>query len=150
MDNPFRKLRVPVRNLGIWLGFAVLMFFSGFRWDVGVDFMSYYAMYGENWVVNSVLMERAEIGNIGIKYLLSVCGFDDGRYWIWVMAFITLFFVFYCISRYAKNALFSIILFVCLGYFFYTLNGIRQYCAVSITMFAWQFLMKWYHHKPMP
>ncbi len=136
------KFKISIRDIGVWFGFIVLMFFAGFRWDVGVDFMNYYSMYGENWLVNSVFVERAEIGNIGVKYLLSIFGFEDGHYWIWVMAFITLFFFFYSISCYARNVLFSIVLFVCLGYFFYSLNGIRQYCAISITMFAWQFLMK--------
>mgnify|MGYP000018321768 CR=1 FL=1 len=136
------SLKISIRDIGVWLGFAVLLFFSGFRWDVGVDFMAYYNLYGENWLANAFLLDRIEWGNIGLKYILFISGFDDGRYWIWAMAFITLFFVFYSISHYAKHVLFPMVLFICLGYFFYTLNGIRQYCAVSITMFAWQFLMK--------
>ena len=93
------SLKISIRDIGVWLGFAVLLFFSGFRWDVGVDFMSYYKLYGEDWLANAFFLERIEWGSMALKYILSIFGFDDGRYWIWAMAFITLFFVFYSVGK---------------------------------------------------
>ena len=139
------KFRISMRSIGLWSCFIVLMGLSGFRWDVGVDFMNYYVQFGDD-LMNEMLLERIEIGNHAVKYLLQLNGFTDGRYWIWVMALITLFCVFYSISKYSTNYVFSIVLYLCMGYFFYSLNGIRQHCAIAISMFSWQFMME---NKPV-
>ena len=42
------KFRISMRNIGLWSCFIVLMGLSGFRWDVGVDFMNYYVRFGDD------------------------------------------------------------------------------------------------------
>ena len=83
------KFRISMRSIGLWSCFIVLMGLSGFRWDVGVDFMNYYVQFGDD-LMNEMLLERIEIGNHAVKYLLQLNGFTDGRYWIWVRMFLSL------------------------------------------------------------
>ena len=65
------KFRISMRSIGLWSCFIVLMGLSGFRWDVGVDFMNYYVQFGDD-LMNEMLLERIEIGNHAVKYLLQL------------------------------------------------------------------------------
>jgi hypothetical protein len=135
-------LKVKKKVVYLTISFFVLLFFSGFRYDVGVDWDAYYKYFGEDFFA---MMERyhtkeMEPLNILLKKLLIVYEMDDGSYWIWTMAVITLFFTFigiYCLSN---NCILSVVLYVCMGFFFFTLNGVRQHCAVSISFFSLFFI----------
>lgn len=114
---------------------------SGFRYDVGVDWEEYYSLFDSDEPTPEIFLERLEPINIIIKNVLEQLELYDGRYWIWTMAMITLSFIFLSIQLYSSNYLRSILLFFCLGEFFYGLNGIRQHCAIAIAMFAWQYII---------
>ena len=135
------KILINNDTISIWIIFLVLLVFAGFRWDVGIDWNNYMSLFGGNLTEMSIYIERIEIGNVAIKALLSSVGLDDGGYWLWVMAFITLFFFFYFIWKYSINPLLSVILFVSFGFYFELLNGVRQYVAISLFVYSWRFII---------
>lgn len=137
--NTSKKLTIRHSTLMLWLLFGILTLFVGFRWDVGLDWPSYMKMFGENFG-SSTLINRIESANLLIKISLLLNGLEDGRYFLWVMGFLTMFFVFYSIHKYSISPIFSIALFVFLGMYFDLMNGVRQYLAISIAVFSWQFL----------
>lgn len=122
--------------------FLILLFCAGFRWDVGIDWESYYNMFDGSILTNETFKDRIEPINLIILYLLQDNGFSDGRYWIWVMATITLLFVTKAIYEYSPSVVKSFLLFFVLGFFFDSLNGVRQFCAVAITFYSWRFILK--------
>ena len=102
-----KELRIKKSSIHLWGIFVILLFFAGFRWDVGIDWGSYMGL-GEN-IATIIKLEPA---NLAIKYGLLNCGYYDGGYWLWVMAFITLFFFFYAIEKISVMPIFSAILFI--------------------------------------
>jgi transmembrane protein EpsG len=123
--------------------FLIALTLSGFRWDVGIDWMTYYKMYAGMTLFNyDTLSESQEPINILIKNSLVNFGFSDGRFWIWIMAVITLYFISKSILLYSSSVVKSIILFFIMGFFFDSLNGLRQFCAVSISMISWKYALE--------
>jgi hypothetical protein len=128
---------VKKSSVSLWSLFVLLLFFAGFRWDVGIDWLSYMNSISGG----SILMERYESGNMLIINMLYDYGCIDGRYWLWVMAFLTLFFVFYSIRIYSVKPIYSAILFICLGHYWDSLNGVRQFLSIALFVYSWQFLI---------
>lgn len=142
-NRKYPKLVVRQRTVVLWIIFAVLTFFAGFRWDVGIDWPTYMGLFdGGLYEMALKRLERIEPASLFIKGLLLLGGYTDGGYYLWVMAFITIFLYFYSIYKYSNNKLFSASLFVLLGIYFSLMNGVRQHAAVAITVFAWQFLFE--------
>lgn len=48
--------------------------------------------------------------------------------------------VFWMIYKYSNNSLISIILFICLGYLFFSLTGLRQTFALTFIIFSYKYL----------
>lgn len=131
------KLMIRRNAIPFWFLFLVLLFLSGFRWDVGIDWESYMNVFSG---IN--INERTEPANIIIKFLLFWNGYNDGGYWLWIMAFIILYFFCYSIWKLSDAPLFSLLLFICLGIFFNSLNGVRQHAAIALSVYSWQFILK--------
>lgn len=122
--------------------FILLAFLSGFRWDVGIDWMAYYQMFSGNALDNDTLREGMEPINLIVCSVLQYFGYGDSRYWIWIMAIIITFFISKSIYLFSPSVFKSFILFVIIGFFFDSLNTIRQFCAISITMYAWLYIFE--------
>ena len=132
-----KSVYIKPETVKLWSLFIVLLFFAGFRWDVGIDWASYMNL-GEHAPSN----ERLEPANLQVKIYLYVHGYQDGGYWLWIMAFLILFFFFYSFWKFAAAPVFSAVLFVCLGPFFDSLNGVRQYAAIAIFVYSWLFIIR--------
>ena len=132
-----KSVYIKPETVKLWSLFIVLLFFAGFRWDVGIDWASYMNL-GEHAPSN----ERLEPANLLVKTYLYVHGYQDGGYWLWIMAFLILFFFFYSFWKFAAAPVFSAVLFVCLGPFFDSLNGVRQYAAIAIFVYSWLFIIR--------
>lgn len=130
-------MNIKVSTITLWSIFLLLLFLAGFRWDVGIDWANYMGI-GENAAVSA----RIEPACLALKFVLYSKGFTDGGYWLWIMAFIILYFFFYSFWKFSISPVFSAALFVCLGIFFETLNGVRQYAAISLFIYSWQFIFR--------
>lgn len=137
------NMKVNQRNLICFLFFWITLFLSGFRWDVGIDWMTYYNNFdGVKDMSPDTLEEAAEPINVIIKLALMNFGLYDGRYWIWVMTIITIFFFYKSIQEYSLSVAKSILLLFIMGFFFDSLNAVRQFVAVSISMMSWKYALE--------
>lgn len=133
--------KIKLNTIYIWTSFAILTFLVGFRWNVGIDWQAYMNLFGDNSIMLANKETRIELGNIIIKGALVIwANLHDGGYYLWIMGFLTMFFFFYSIKRDSVSPILSILLFITLGFYFDLMNGVRQYLAVSLFMFSWQFL----------
>jgi hypothetical protein len=140
IDKKNISITLNKESITVWMMFAVLLFLAGFRWDVGVDWRNYLLLFGTD--SSTIGNEHLESANLLLKYLLFSIGCFDGGYALFILAFITLFFFFYSISKYSISPIFSSILFICFGTYFELLNGVRQYVSIAMFVYSWQFLIR--------
>ncbi|MEB7715533.1 EpsG family protein [Staphylococcus equorum] len=64
----------------------------------------------------------------------------EGHLLIAILATIFLIAIFWLIYKYSHNNLLSIILFISLGYLFFSLTGLRQTLALSLIIFSYKYI----------
>lgn len=126
---------------------AAMPFFivSAFRYDVGTDYIKRYT-YDYNRMLKGVNVPNLEILFKAIMYFCMI--FTTKPY---MMFFITSALIVGLIMgttfKKSQNKILSVCIFFLGGFFFDSLNIMRQYLAMSIVFFAYQFLIKdkkWY------
>ena len=121
---------------------AMLIIVAGLRYRVGTDYMAYYRTRVEDWkTVWDYIVHFREPG-IRLLSRLSVMIADDGAVLIFVCAvFIT---GIYClmIYRYSPMYLVSMLLFLFLGEWTGSFNGIRQYLAAAIVFAGHRYILR--------
>lgn len=120
---------------------AAMPFFiiSAIRYDVGTDYMfryvpDYLAIYNGRNVTNLELL---------FKLFVKICTFiaeDNYQILFVITSAVVVFGIFGAIYKYSKNKIFSIILFFICGYFFGSMNLVRQYVAMAILLLAYNYL----------
>ena len=121
------------------LAVVPMFFISAIRYNVGTD-------YEKRYVADYyTLLEGQNVGNleIGFKAIDYLClFFTKEPYLIFVItSLIILAIIFEVIYKKSSNRILSIIIFFLGGYFFATLNIIRQYISVAFILLGYQFLM---------
>lgn len=121
------------------LAVVPMFFISAIRYNVGTD-------YEKRYVVDYyTLLEGKNVGNleIGFKAIDYLClFFTKEPYLLFVItSLIILAIIFEVIYKKSSNRILSIIIFFLGGYFFATLNIIRQYISVAFILLGYQFLM---------
>lgn len=121
------------------LAVVPMFFISAIRYNVGTD-------YEKRYVADYyTLLEGKNVGNleIGFKAIDYLClFFTKEPYLIFVItSLIILAIIFEVIYKKSSNRILSIIIFFLGGYFFATLNIIRQYISVAFILLGYQFLM---------
>lgn len=112
--------------------FFVFFLFSALRYDVGVDYLSYYKLYEES--VGGIHEKIKEPGGAYLFYYLKEIGIPffvvNALY-----SFFILCFAFKFIWRYSPYPFVSLLLFYAIGqYYFNTFNAIRQAFVVYLFM----------------
>ena len=123
---------------------AGLPFFlvSALRYRVGTD---YHKRYVNNF--NGLLRGGSPDDlalEIGFYILLKLCSFITYEYaiiFIVTSAIIIGFFMYTMFDK-SKNPILSVLIFFLAGFFFDSLNIMRQYLAMSIVIFGYRFLLK--------
>lgn len=116
---------------------SVLILFAGLRGDLGTDFVNYSKWY------NSTINDRyLEIGYVGIMNVFAY--FNLSIYHIQLLFFtITLLFISLAIKKYTINLKYAWFFYLIFPYFFlYSFIAIRQYLAIAIVFWSFQFLLK--------
>ena len=116
-----------------------MIFISAIRYNVGTD-------YQKRYVYDYYRLSKGQnVGNleIGFKIIDYIClFFTKEPYLLFVVtSLIILSIVFEVIYKKSPNKLLSIIIFFLGGYFFGSLNLVRQYVAMTFIMLGYQFLM---------
>jgi len=116
------------------LVFLGLIIFSGIRYNVGVDYMSYREMFlAIKEGVAPFTFEPANMLIIKVINLLDI----DCQVIFFVYSTITMFCVYYFINKLSPIKEISIIIFFMSGiYYLSTFNGIRQWVAIGISAVA--------------
>ena len=111
---------------------AVLIFVSGLRYRVGVDFGSYYNKRVTEWstVWNSIVRLKEPV--INVISFISRAVWDDGQSLIFLSALITVGLYCWTIYRYHSMYLIGMLLYLFLGEWQGSFNGVRQYLAAAV------------------
>lgn len=123
-----------------FLSAVPLTVISGLRYNVGADYKGYtnffyYMLYNPN----SKIIGNFEIGfKLMTKLIQSV---TSNPIWLFItISIIISFFVFKAIYNESPNPPLSIFLYVSMQFYFYSMNGMRQFIAMSIFMFSIKYI----------
>ncbi|PRY88365.1 EpsG family protein [Mongoliibacter ruber] len=118
----------------------VLSFFIGFRFEVGVDWSGYVSIYhsiSSNSKFN-YSQQFYELGFYSLNWLMGV--FDLGYQGVFfIMAFISWYFYFKSVPKYIIP--FFVFFLFSEEYFFWGMNGVRQFAAMGLWVFSVKFIV---------
>jgi len=121
-------------NIFYYVNFFLLILFAGLRVNIGVDFESYDQMF------DLIRIDAAPFDfeplNMAIIYLINFIGI--GNQFIFLMySFIIMVGVHFFIQKFSPYEELSLLIFFAIGiYYFSTLNGLRQWAAISMFLMA--------------
>ena len=118
-----------------------LIFVSGLRYRVGTDYVAYYRNRVMDWrVVWTSLITFREPG-IKLLSFLAHAVLDDGASLIFLSSIITV--GLYCLTIYRHHAMYliSMLLYLFLGDWQGSFNGVRQYLAAAILFAGHRFIL---------
>lgn len=127
----------------VFIGFSLLIIsvFVGFRYDVGVDWYSYILIFEK---INKApeFSFSDQYYEFGFYVINRIAGnLDFGYQFVFFsLALITWFFFFKSIPKYLLPA-FIFFLF-CDEYFFWGMNGVRQFVSMAIWVYSIRFIAK--------
>ena len=116
-----------------------MLLVSALRYQVGTD---YTKRYVENYrmLQKGIDVEDLEIGFKAIDYVCLF--FTKDAYLLFIVTSLIILSIFFeVIYKKSSNSILSVIIFFLGGYFFATLNIIRQYISVAFILLGYQFLM---------
>lgn len=121
---------------------ATIPFFlvSAFRFGVGTDYLKRY-WYDYNRIVQGENITNLEIG---FKIIIRICIIISKEPYILfiICSAIIISLIMYTVITKSKNPILSILIFFLGGFFFDSLNIMRQYIAMSLILFAYKFLLE--------
>ena len=121
---------------------AILLFFvvSAIRYDVGTDYLNRYdGDYRK--IGNGIDVYNLEIG---FKLLIKFCNLITPKSYILfaITSAIIVGFIMYRIIKNSNDPILGVLVFFLAGFYFESLNILRQYVAMSIIVFAYPFLLE--------
>ncbi len=121
---------------------ATLIIVAGLRYRVGTDYMAYYRTRVTDW--KTVWDYLILFGEPGIRLLsrISTLIADDGAVLIFVCSVIIIGIYSLVIYRYSPMYLVSMLIFLFLGDWTGSFNGIRQYLAAAIVFAGHRYILK--------
>lgn len=136
------------RTFLMWCGFAMFLIISLRHYEVGsADSLHYY----EHWE------EMSLYSYSGLKSYIEIARFEPGYcVFVWVFSqifpngqilfILTAFFFTFAVCRYiyinSKDPELSFVMYICLGLYTFMVQGLRQSIAMSICLFAIEFIKK--------
>lgn len=131
-------INLKLCNILLFLAAIPLALVSGFRYHVGVDYNSY------NWIFGAIQGGTKTHVEGGYKLLNQIVGFFTQDYMFLLLAtsIIVIFFFMVAIRQNSVNIPYSVFLFISLGYYFYSMNSIRHFMALSIYFYAQKYMKK--------
>lgn len=114
---------------------VALALFAGFRYEVGVDYENYIALfYGVDGYVTK------ELGFIWIINILKGLGFNAQMLFLLTSALILCFF-YKSVQIFSLNKWISLFIYLCVSTFFLSsFNGVRQYVAISVFLYSLKYI----------
>ncbi|WP_420384919.1 EpsG family protein [Roseivirga sp.] len=128
-------------EIGPFLALILITFIVGFRYDVGVDWQGYYLDF-QQIEIREGLKFSDQSYEWAFFHLMKVIAYLGLNY-IWLfaaMALISWYFLFKSVPRFILP-LFVYFLFVD-EFFFWSLNGVRQFAAMTIWVFSLRYVVE--------
>lgn len=134
------------KQITYMFSFFVLLFFAGFRYETGHDWINYLEVFRSVPTLGHLWHSYLENAGTepGFTLLNSIVKTFGGGIQVvyFVVAFISLYFFYKAIAQFSSNRMLSVLLFFCLAYLFLIFSIIRQGLAVSICFFALRFILE--------
>ena len=130
--------KIQAQDLFVLILFTLVV---GFRFDVGVDWAAYKAYFEELSLYKniSLLDERMEIGYVSLNAFVDFIG---GNYTL-LFAVTALISWYFILKSFPTKLLPLTFFFIfCDGYFFWSMNGVRQFMAIAIFAYAIKYILK--------
>lgn len=123
----------------IALSFLTVFAVSALRVNVGTDYKSYVA-----WFKNISVPTYEHTNFLFNNLIVIIKIFTKNPQWLFIItSLIILIFVYLSIIREQENEYdMALYLFIALGFYFATMNGIRQWIAIALFMYAYKFVTK--------
>jgi len=125
------------------LASITLILIIGLRYDVGVDYLSYFSWY-ENEILGDFTLSYIEPGFTVLANLLRYFGFGPQSLFF-ASAVITIYFIQKSSNALSLNLSKTIFLFYIANGYFFSVNGVRQ--AIAAAVILW-FLSQYTKSKP--
>lgn len=136
IDKLYTKDRLTI-NLKYFLFLIIISIIVGYRYNVGVDWDGYRIAFLESG--NLTFEENSfEFAYFTISKIMNLLGFGYQQFFFLINLF-TWYFIFKSIP---KKLLFYFIFFLfCTEFFFWSMNGIRQFTAISLFLFSIKYIL---------
>ena len=124
-------------NFFLFFPFLIGALFSGLRNDVGVDYQSYVDNF------DYILKGYPSDFELTNKLIIEFINYMGGNVQVYFMfcAILTNFFIYLFIKEHSKSVATSTVLYFFITFFFFaSLNGVRQYLAISIFLFSLRYI----------
>lgn len=122
--------------------FSVVPFFiiSAIRYDVGTDFLWRYTADFEN-IANGIDVKNFELG---FKLLIKLCLLfsKDVQLMFIITSLIVNVLIIWAIIKNSKNVYLSLVVYFCGGFFFLSMNAIRQFIAMSLVLYSYKYIFE--------
>lgn len=125
-------------SAGIWYGIAgaILAMVAGLRWGVGTDFYTYVQLYSR--YKTEVLESFRTFDEPGSKLLAWIASkiYDDPAMFFLLASLITVGLTLWCYRKHSIAVAMSFALFIFVGVWHGSFNGVRQFLAAAIILAA--------------
>ncbi|APH03459.1 EpsG family protein [Bacillus weihaiensis] len=118
-----------------------LILVGGFRWRVGTDYWQYSINY--EYYVNNFWNSLFTFEEPGLKFIawISSIIYDDYTTMFFIASVITITLFVLTLSKYSKMFVFSILLFIFVGVWHGSFNGVKQYLACAIVFAGHRYII---------
>lgn len=130
------------KDLFLLICFIIFFILVGFRsFETGNDTQSYLESFNESISLRWDYLSRTRFES-GFAFLEVVIGSITSNNRIFLLIFSALFniSVYFFIKRYSDNYLLSVLMYVCLLFFYFSMTALRQFCAIIIVLFAFRYV----------
>lgn len=125
----------------VYIASVLLIALSALRFEVGTDYHNYRLLYSKANSLQSNQIQRLEPGFRYINLFLREIT-ENEKYLFAITSVIIVGLILIGIRNNSNHFFFSCNLFVCMFFYFQSMNIIRQYFAVAIVFFATKYLIK--------
>ena len=141
LEHYDRKLEKSYRFF-VFLTAAVLIFVAGVRYRVGTDYMSYTIGYETR--AEHLWQDIIEFSEPGLGFIAYISHYiyDDYATMIFIASIITVGAHVVTINKYSEDFFFSMMLYIFIGAWHGSFNGIRQYLAAAVLFLGHRYLLQ--------
>lgn len=138
--NEFRIIHTSDTRLIYILVACVLIFVAGFRYNVGMDYMAYYQGYAGYLKNLTNAIRTLDEPGFGVLAWIATRFYNDGASAIFIASVVTVSLPLLVIYRHSNRLLLPTFLYITMGCWTGSFNGVRQYLAAAVLLCGYEYL----------